>query len=75
MLKAASVVAAADTARSDGWSRRLWAKDASLWTGRDEDRWLGWLAAGVWRAAVDIAALEAFQAEVQAARVSPTFCC
>ncbi len=21
----------------------LWARDASLWTGRDEDRWLGWL--------------------------------
>jgi transaldolase/glucose-6-phosphate isomerase len=23
--------------------RRLWARDASLWTGRDEGRWLGWL--------------------------------
>jgi len=23
--------------------RRLWARDASLWTGKDEDRWLGWL--------------------------------
>jgi glucose-6-phosphate isomerase len=22
---------------------RLWARDASLWTGADEDRWLGWL--------------------------------
>ena len=23
--------------------RRLWAKDKSLWTGKDENRWLGWL--------------------------------
>jgi transaldolase/glucose-6-phosphate isomerase len=23
--------------------KRLWARDASLWTGRDEDKWLGWL--------------------------------
>jgi transaldolase/glucose-6-phosphate isomerase len=22
---------------------RLWARDAALWTGRDENRWLGWL--------------------------------
>ncbi|WP_428313279.1 bifunctional transaldolase/phosoglucose isomerase [Hydrocarboniphaga sp.] len=32
-------------ARQDGWSRRLWQGDASLWTGRDEAQWLGWLAA------------------------------
>jgi transaldolase / glucose-6-phosphate isomerase len=23
--------------------KRLWARDASLWTGHDEDKWLGWL--------------------------------
>ena len=23
---------------------RLWARDASLWTGKDEDKWLGWLS-------------------------------
>src|SRR5262245_20492398 len=23
--------------------RRLWARDASLWTGADESSWLGWL--------------------------------
>ena len=23
--------------------RRLWARDASLWTGEDEDNWLGWM--------------------------------
>ncbi|HKP35355.1 MAG TPA: bifunctional transaldolase/phosoglucose isomerase [Pyrinomonadaceae bacterium] len=32
----------------DAWSagnnvERLWANDASLWTGKDEDKWLGWL--------------------------------
>jgi len=26
-----------------GKTRRLWAKDASLWTGEDESKWLGWL--------------------------------
>lgn len=26
-----------------GKTRRLWAHDAALWTGADEDKWLGWL--------------------------------
>jgi transaldolase/glucose-6-phosphate isomerase len=26
-----------------GKARRLWAHDKTLWTGHDEDRWLGWL--------------------------------
>jgi len=26
-----------------GRARRLWAHDKTLWTGHDEDRWLGWL--------------------------------
>ena len=58
--------AAAAQAARQGWSRRLWAKDASLWTGGDEARWLGWLAAGH-GAAVDMAALAAFQTQVKAA--------
>ena len=29
--------------RAQGKVRRLWARDASLWTGKDEARWLGWL--------------------------------
>jgi transaldolase / glucose-6-phosphate isomerase len=29
--------------RADGKVRRLWGRDATLWTGRDEDQWLGWL--------------------------------
>ena len=29
--------------RTQSKVRRLWARDASLWTGADEGRWLGWL--------------------------------
>ncbi len=30
--------------RANGKVRRLWQKDASLWTGTDEGNWLGWLS-------------------------------
>ncbi|MEA2899489.1 MAG: transaldolase / glucose-6-phosphate isomerase, partial [Bradyrhizobium sp.] len=29
--------------RASGKIRRLWQRDKSIWTGTDEDRWLGWL--------------------------------
>jgi len=29
--------------RKDGRIRRLWAGDKTLWTGTDEDKWVGWL--------------------------------
>jgi transaldolase/glucose-6-phosphate isomerase len=29
--------------KKSGKAKRLWQKDASLWTGADEDKWLGWL--------------------------------
>jgi transaldolase/glucose-6-phosphate isomerase len=29
--------------RAQGKVRRLWGRDASLWTGKDEAHWLGWL--------------------------------
>src|SRR5207253_306073 len=29
--------------RASGKIRRLWRKDRSVWTGEDEDKWLGWL--------------------------------
>ena len=29
--------------QADGKVRRLWARDSTLWTGRDEAQWLGWL--------------------------------
>ena len=35
--------AAAEDWRVHGNIRKLWQRDKSLWTGADEDRWLGWL--------------------------------
>jgi len=57
---------ALERARAEAWIRRLWAKDASLWTGEGEGAWLGWLDAGRGEA-VDLAALAALQSEVKAA--------
>ncbi|MEO5819850.1 MAG: bifunctional transaldolase/phosoglucose isomerase [Vicinamibacteraceae bacterium] len=39
------VAAAARTWDDAGGTRRLWDKDASLWTSTDEAKWLGWLDA------------------------------
>jgi glucose-6-phosphate isomerase len=49
-LRAPSALAGrvAEAARrwdGEGGTRRLWEKDASLWTGGDEGKWLGWLDA------------------------------
>jgi transaldolase/glucose-6-phosphate isomerase len=62
----AQVTKALGRAADEGWSRRLWSGDASLWTGRDEAAWVGWLAAAKGEA-VDIAALDALGAAVKAA--------
>jgi transaldolase/glucose-6-phosphate isomerase len=40
---AKAVDSSLDQWRRAGNVRRLWAGDASLWTGSDEGRWLGWL--------------------------------
>lgn len=40
---AASIRASLETWRAGGTVRRLWARDATLWTGTDEGGWLGWL--------------------------------
>ena len=40
---AASVKIAKDDWRANGKVRRLWQRDATLWTGTDEAEWLGWL--------------------------------
>jgi transaldolase/glucose-6-phosphate isomerase len=58
-----------ETARAEGWSRKLWKGDATLWTGKDEAKWLGWLAAARGEA-VDLETLEAFQAQVKQTGVS-----
>ncbi|HEX2654263.1 MAG TPA: bifunctional transaldolase/phosoglucose isomerase, partial [Xanthobacteraceae bacterium] len=39
----AEVERAQEQWRAEGNMRRLYQKDANLWTGHDEDRWLGWL--------------------------------
>jgi transaldolase / glucose-6-phosphate isomerase len=40
---AGSVKTAVDDWRANGKVRRLWQRDATLWTGTDEANWLGWL--------------------------------
>jgi len=40
---AAAVKASLAEWRAQGKVRRLWGRDASLWTGKDEAQWLGWL--------------------------------
>jgi transaldolase/glucose-6-phosphate isomerase len=40
---AAAVKASLDEWRAADKVRRLWARDATLWTGTDEGNWLGWL--------------------------------
>jgi transaldolase/glucose-6-phosphate isomerase len=42
---AAAVAAEIEAWRAGGKVRRLWARDATLWTGKDESRWLDWLGA------------------------------
>jgi len=39
----AAVKATIEDWKANGKARRLWARDASLWTNTDESKWLGWL--------------------------------
>ena len=58
------VAATLDRWRHDGSVRRLWAHDASLWTGQDEAKWLAWL--NIVRDRMDdLPALQKFQDEVK----------
>lgn len=52
-------------AMAEGWTRRLWARDASLWTDAGESAWLGWLGAGRGEG-IDLPALATLQRYVQA---------
>jgi len=47
--------------RASGKIRRLWQHDKSIWTGTDEDKWLGWLNSA---AAADIADYEDYAKKV-----------
>jgi len=50
--------------RKNGLVRRLWAGDKSLWTGADEDRWLGWLHI-IAHELADVGLLQGFAADVK----------
>jgi transaldolase/glucose-6-phosphate isomerase len=47
--------------------RRLWQRDASLWTGKDESKWLGWLDI-IDEERRDLARLQAIAADVRKAK-------
>jgi transaldolase/glucose-6-phosphate isomerase len=49
-----------------GKVRKLWAKDASLWTGKDEGQWLGWLDIST-RQLARVNQFEELAAEIKAA--------
>jgi len=51
--------------------RRLWRKDKSVWTGDDENKWLGWLTSAV---TADVADYEDFARRVKG-QVLPTPSC
>ncbi|MBY4639826.1 bifunctional transaldolase/phosoglucose isomerase [Gluconacetobacter entanii] len=61
----AAVRAELETWRTQGNVRRLWNRDATLWTGHDEASWLKWLSI-VDDQLLDLAKFEEFQAEVKA---------
>jgi transaldolase/glucose-6-phosphate isomerase len=53
--------------RKHGDIRRLWRRDASLWTGEDESKWLGWLDI-VDQEQSDLARLQAIAADMRKAK-------
>jgi transaldolase/glucose-6-phosphate isomerase len=61
-----AVEQALDSWREAGKVRDLWARQASVWTGGDEAKWLAWLDI-VEDRTKDLPALQAFQDEVKAA--------
>jgi len=58
---------AAEEWRASAKVRRLWQRDNSVWTGQDEDKWLGWLTSP---AAADIADYEDFAKRVKGQKFS-----
>jgi transaldolase / glucose-6-phosphate isomerase len=59
---AKTVEAGSEDWRASAKIRRLWQKDKSVWTGDDEDKWLGWLKSP---ATADIADYEDFARRVK----------
>ncbi len=64
---ARAVAARLETARTGGWARRLWQGDSTLWTGRSEGQWLGWLSAAD-VAKSDVDRFESLRAKAKAHR-------
>jgi transaldolase / glucose-6-phosphate isomerase len=60
----AAVAAEMEIWRKEGRIRRLWAGDKPLWTGTDEDKWVGWLHV-VAQELADIERLRAFASEIK----------
>jgi len=59
--------------KSNNKVARLWAKDASVWTGADESNWLGWLSI-VDEQIANIDALKQLGAEVKKRKSNTRFC-
>ncbi len=57
-----AVEVASEDWRASAKIRRLWHKDKSIWTGTDEDKWLGWLTSS---AAADVADYVDYQHKVK----------
>jgi len=57
-----AVEASTEDWRASGKIRRLWQHDKSVWTGHDENKWLGWLSSA---ATADIADYEDFAHRVK----------
>jgi transaldolase / glucose-6-phosphate isomerase len=57
-----AVATATEEWRASGKVRRIWQHDKSVWTGTDEDKWLGWLNSA---ASTDIADYEDFAQRVK----------
>jgi len=64
-----AVDARLELCRQDGLVRNLWARDAALWTGGDEGKWLAWLEI-VQERLSHVDELIAFQSEIQSAGFS-----
>ncbi len=63
---ASDVKASLEDWKKRGNVQRLWEKDASLWTGADEDKWLGWLDVAE-QQIEDVEKLKQFAADIKQA--------